>query len=641
MVKFSKQLEAQLIPEWKSAFVNYWQLKKDIKKIKNSKWKETESVKADLQGPGVPIFGRIKGVAGSWLAQNADAEHHVIKVRGSPKSGLKGHDMYETEVLEPLGEANSAKEFFAHLDAELNKVNNFYRSKETEFIERGETLRNQLQVLLDLKSLLREHRSLRRDSSNSISISNSNSSSDVASSLPLQPPPTVPTFPDGATEEDAQEARDSRSPDRADVVGTDSPVRPPTGRPKSKKEAIKACAGKPGKPGSGRIGVGRMMRLEIPATNPSRTVSAITQMIWEDIVNQSNSNNSNKEHSPTTYINKKKAQHAEKMIRTAYVELYRGLGLLKTYSSLNMVAFGKILKKFDKVSGQKAAAVYLKTVESSYFNSSDKVIKLTDEIELSFTKHFAEEDRKKAMKFLKPVEKKDSHAVTFFIGLFTGCFIALFVGYAILAHLSGMYTDPSHTAYIETIYPVFSAFALFNLHIFLYGCNIFSWRSTRINYTFIFEFSPRKELKYREVFLICSTFMTIVVGAMIAHLTLNAKGFSPTEIDGIPGILLLAFVCILFCPLNILYRSTRFCFLKVMRNIILAPLYKVVMTDFFMADQLTSQIPLLRHMEFITCYYWAGSFKTHEYATCSRSSSYRRMAYVISFLPYYWRAMQQ
>lgn len=37
MVKFSKELEAQLIPEWKDAFVNYWQLKKQIKKIKVSR----------------------------------------------------------------------------------------------------------------------------------------------------------------------------------------------------------------------------------------------------------------------------------------------------------------------------------------------------------------------------------------------------------------------------------------------------------------------------------------------------------------------------------------------------------------------------------------------------------------------------
>lgn len=33
MVKFSKQFEGQLIPEWKEAFVDYCQLKKDIKRI--------------------------------------------------------------------------------------------------------------------------------------------------------------------------------------------------------------------------------------------------------------------------------------------------------------------------------------------------------------------------------------------------------------------------------------------------------------------------------------------------------------------------------------------------------------------------------------------------------------------------------
>uniref|UniRef100_A0A0E0PY73 SPX domain-containing protein n=2 Tax=Oryza TaxID=4527 RepID=A0A0E0PY73_ORYRU len=33
MVKFSKQFEGQLVPEWKDAFVDYWQLKKDIKRL--------------------------------------------------------------------------------------------------------------------------------------------------------------------------------------------------------------------------------------------------------------------------------------------------------------------------------------------------------------------------------------------------------------------------------------------------------------------------------------------------------------------------------------------------------------------------------------------------------------------------------
>lgn len=39
-----------------------------------------------------------------------------------------------------------------------------------------------------------------------------------------------------------------------------------------------------------------------------------------------------------------------------------------------------------------------------------------DEVESIFTKHFANNDRKKAMKFLRPQQQKDSHMVTFFVG---------------------------------------------------------------------------------------------------------------------------------------------------------------------------------------------------------------------------------
>lgn len=73
----------------------------------------------------------------------------------------------------------------------------------------------------------------------------------------------------------------------------------------------------------------------------------------------------------------------------------------------------------------------------------------------------------------------------------------------------------------------------------MYGCNLFMWKNTRINYNFIFEFQPNTALKYRDAFLICTTFMTAVVGAMVTHLLLRAAGFSPGQVDAIPGILLL------------------------------------------------------------------------------------------------------
>jgi hypothetical protein len=67
------------------------------------------------------------------------------------------------------------------------------------------------------------------------------------------------------------------------------------------------------------------MRIDIPATTPTRTITAVTSMLWEDLVNNP------KKEGAGDFINRKKIQCAEKMIRGAFVELYRGLGLLKTY----------------------------------------------------------------------------------------------------------------------------------------------------------------------------------------------------------------------------------------------------------------------------------------------------------------------
>ncbi|XP_076923981.1 phosphate transporter PHO1-like [Bidens hawaiensis] len=612
MVKFSKELEAQLIPEWKDAFVNYWLLKKHVKKVKLSRASKLNSRTTNSNHDyGVSIFD----VARSFLHRvscNGNNEDRppdqILQVKNTTmeQGDVEEDEDDETELVDHLySEEDEVKEFFEKLDEELDKVNQFYKHKESEFLERGEMLKNQLQILLDLQQVLVDRRRSRSNSFNSTASSGflrSYSSGRTSDSE------TASEFGERDGEPQTDDVISALEKNGINVIGAATKGKTKDGKPKTS------------------------MRINIPATTPTRTISAVTSMLWEDLVNNP------KKHGE--YINRKKLQCAEKMIRGAFVELYRGLGLLKTYSSLNMVAFVKILKKFDKVSNQQSSANYLKVVKRSHFISSDKVVKLMDEVESSFTKHFAKDDRKKAMKFLRPRQQKDSHMVTFFVGLFTGSFVTMFAVYAISAHIIGMFSPKTETDYVETVYPVFSMFALLSLHLFMYGCNLFLWKATRINYNFIFEFQASTALKYRDAFLIGTSMMTAVVSAMVLHLVLVSKGFSPTNVDTIPGILLLIFIGLLICPLNIFYRPTRYCFLRVIRNIVCSPLYKVLMVDFFMADQLTSQIPLLRHMESTACYFLAGSFKTHEYQTCKSGKLYRELAYVISFAPYYWRAMQ-
>lgn len=49
---------------------------------------------------------------------------------------------------------------------------------------------------------------------------------------------------------------------------------------------------------------------------------------------------------------------------------------------------------------------------------------------------------------------------------------------------------------------------------------------------------------------------------------------------------------------------------------------------------------MLRNLEYVACYYITGSYTTQDYGFCMRTEHYRDLAYAVSFLPYYWRAMQ-
>ncbi|WOK95395.1 phosphate transporter PHO1-2-like [Canna indica] len=612
MVKFSRELEAQLIPEWKDAFVDYRQLKKHVKKIKLSLLRSSltsSSSSSDHQPSGgsdriygFSLFDPVRALVARLSARRHDDPTPVDE-----------ENLFEMVLVQ--SREDEVKEFLEKLEEELEKVNSFYTSKEKEFCERGEILSKQHQILLDLKQILDEHRRRRHRKCSAPPTPGGTGS--VTSFLS-----NSPSFSD-ADQSPVTEERDSRLTE--DVIATlerNGVHFVGLGKAKAAKKL-------------GKLRASTSLRIDIPPTTPARAIS----MVWEDMVNSSR-----REAGGGDYVNRKKLQRAEKMIREAFIQLYRGLGLLKTYSSLNMEAFRKILKKFEKVSNQRQeSATFSKKVKRSHFVSSDKVIKLGDEVESMFTKHFTGNDRKKAMKFLRPQQHKESHMVTFFVGLFTGSFVTLFTVYAILAHLCGIFSSSSRTGeagYMETVYPIFSMFALISLHIFLYGCNILAWRGTRINHNFIFEFSSNTALKHRDAFLVSASLMTAVVTALVGHLLLRSAGVSQQHVDAIPGSLLLVSTALLFCPFNIFYRSTRYCFLRVIRNIAFSPLYKVLMVDFFMADQLTSQIPLLRHVEFTACYFMAAGFKVHPYETCTRSHQYKLLAYIISFLPYYWRAMQ-
>lgn len=69
---------------------------------------------------------------------------------------LDGAQVCETKLLqgaEPMV-TPFERNFFAKLDEQLNKVDDFYRKKEAEFVERSEMLDKQMEALQEMQTIL-------------------------------------------------------------------------------------------------------------------------------------------------------------------------------------------------------------------------------------------------------------------------------------------------------------------------------------------------------------------------------------------------------------------------------------------------------------------------------------------------------
>ena len=66
---------------------------------------------------------------------------------------------------------------------------------------------------------------------------------------------------------------------------------------------------------------------------------------------------------------------------------------------------------------------------------------------------------------------------------------------------------------------------------------------------------------------------------------------------------------------------------------------QVSLPDFFLADQLTSQVQALRSLQFYVCYYGWGDFRLRR-NTCRSSDVYNTFNFIVAVIPYWSRFLQ-
>lgn len=115
-----------------------------------------------------------------------------------------------------------------------------------------------------------------------------------------------------------------------------------------------------------------------------------------------------------------------------------------------------------------------------------------------------------------------SHLNIFFcVGCFFGCSLALVVAIIALVHARDLLQHRSRTAYMNTIFPLYSLFGFVVLHILMYAANVYYWTRYRVNYSFIFGFKQGTELGFKEVLLLGSGLSVVTLAGILSNLEMD------------------------------------------------------------------------------------------------------------------------
>ncbi|KAG2710194.1 hypothetical protein I3760_04G015000 [Carya illinoinensis] len=606
-MKFGKEFTAQMVQEWRDAYMDYNSLKKVLKDIARIRQRSVSTPVAASTSKislkrKVSLYRAFSGLTNRHGSSPKKNEDEVILVHAvEQQEGADGH--YQTMFLmssDTGGECEIV--FFRRLDDEFNKVVNFYKMKVQEVMDEANELTKQMDALIALRINVNKPMVEFRGSD----LENLASDERKPGRHHMDVIREVEMRAEGNLEEQNQNEIVENSRDNYR-------------KGKGQKVSIQGS-----RPTS--LEILDHVQINVTPKTPVSTLKGILMI----------STNS------ATPFGKKELRKAEERMTQAFTEFYRKLQILKSYSFLNLLAFSKIMKKYDKITSRNASKTYMAMVDKSYIGSSDEITRLMERVEATFIKHFANGNHSEGMKILRPKARRERHRITFSLGFFSGCSLALVVATVVVIHARDLLKSEGRTQYMDNMFPLYSLFGFIVLHMLTYSANIYFWRRYRVNYSFIFGFKQGTELGYREVFLLSSVLAVLALAGVISNLDMEmderTRSFEAlTEL--VPLGLLTVVVLILFCPLNIIYRSSRFILIQSAFHCLCAPLYKVTLQDFFLADQLTSQVQAFRSFEFYFCYYGWGDFKMRS-NKCHGSRVYKSFYFIVAIVPYWMRFLQ-
>ncbi|XP_031262403.1 phosphate transporter PHO1 homolog 3-like [Pistacia vera] len=629
-MKFGKEFSSQMVPEWQEAYMDYDYLKVLLKEVQRFKQSTRPPATPGGLKRKLSLYRAFSGLTqlqrhGPVSPSSAsDIESQPILVNSVSKNGDRS---YETTFLMSADEGGEYElVYFRRLDDEFNKVDKFYKSKVQEVLKEAEILNKQMDALIAFRIKVENPPASYFDRT----VEMTRLASDIAAStaeLSISTPAGARASGRQAhmdvieeTGESSHGQSDESNDDKDEIKEKN------TMKKRVHEETKKPVEVKAPRPRPAPLDILQKVQINNPKETPRSTIKTVLGV----------------PHQTEIKFNRENLRKVEDQLKRAFVEFHQKLRLLKSYCFLNTLAFSKIMKKYDKITLRHASKSYMKMVDNSYLGSSEEVSKLIERVEATFIKHFSNSNRSKGMNILRPKAKRERHRTTFSTGFFAGCTAALIIAVIFIIRTHDILHKEGQKQYMETMFPLYSLFAYIVLHMVMYAANIYYWRRYRINYSFIFGFKEGTELGYRQVLLVGFGISVLALLTVIGNLDMEidpqTKDYNGLT-ESLPLILVLVLLVALLFPFNLLYRSSRFFFLVCLFHCIAAPLYKVTLPDFFLADQFTSQVQALRSLEFYICYYGWGDVK-HRTNYCKQSTVFNTFNFIVAVIPYMSRLLQ-
>lgn len=322
---------------------------------------------------------------------------------------------------------------------------------------------------------------------------------------------------------------------------------------------------------------------------------------------------------------------ARRMIKKAVHELYRSMELLKSYKLMNRIGFRKIIKKYDKTTGDTMLNVYMKKIDSAYFSTSDVLENLMTNVEELYTRYFENGNRKISITKLRTnVFEQTYYASDYLGGFFFGISIPL-IAYTfylgLKETLNGSLKDGKY------LLQIWGGFLIIIMMSWLFAINCLVWTKFKVNYKFIFEFNQHDTLDFKQYMVLPSLFFAI--GGLLAWLSF--EDFWPNVFSGydFPWIFLAIAIFVLLCPFDMFFLNARIWFLSTFTRLLLSGLYPVEFRDFFLGDIFCSLTYSMSNVSMFFCIY------SNHWVDCSKcGSAESRLLGFMQCLPSIWRFLQ-